>query len=129
MRFCSRRVLFALLLACPLSSATADQKLKNPIPSTPASIAAGQQLYQKYCRFCHGPTGDGQSNMAPKGMQPSNLIDAVWDRGSADGDIFTVIQDGAAPKFEMKGLKGKINERDTWHLVNYVRSLSQGAKD
>jgi hypothetical protein len=23
----------------------------------------------------------------------------------------------------MKGLKGKISEQDTWHLVNYVRSL------
>lgn len=111
------------------TAAMAGQKLKNPVSATPTSVAAGQQLYQKYCRFCHGETGNGQGPMIPKGVTPSNLIDATWDRGSTDGDIFTVIQEGAAPKFEMKGLKGKLSDQDTWNLVNYVRSLSQAGKD
>jgi cytochrome c len=98
-------------------------KLKNPVPANAASISAGQQLYSKYCRFCHGATGAGDSPSAPKDMKPSNLTDATWDRGSSDGEIFTVIQEGAGPDFKMKGLKGKISDQDTWHLVNYVRSL------
>ena len=60
-------------------------------------------------------------------MKPSNLTDATWDRGSTDGEIFIVIQEGAGPEYKMKGLKGKIGDQDTWHLVNYVRSLG-GAK-
>jgi cytochrome c len=103
-------------------------KLKNPVGATSASIASGQQLYQKYCRFCHGATGQGDSPSAPKDMKPSNLTDAVWDRGSTDGEIFAVIQEGAGPDFKMKGLKGKLSEQDTWHLVNYVRSLSSASK-
>ena len=98
-------------------------KLKNPVASNAASVASGQQLFQKYCRFCHGATGKGDSAMAPKDMTPSNLADATWDRGSSDGEIFVVIQEGAGPDFKMKGLKGKVSDTDTWHLVNYVRSL------
>lgn len=101
-------------------------KMKNPVASNAASITAGQGLYQKYCRFCHGTTGAGDSPSAPKDMKPSNLTDATWDRGSTDGEIFVVIQEGAGPDYKMKGLKGKISDQDTWHLVNYVRSL--GAK-
>ncbi|MGE0460816.1 MAG: c-type cytochrome [Vicinamibacterales bacterium] len=105
----------------------AAAKLKNPVASNAASIATGQQLYQKYCRFCHGATGRGDSPSAPKDMKPSNLADATWDRGSTDGEIFVVIQEGAGPDYKMKGLKGKVSDQDTWHLVNYVRSLG-GAK-
>jgi putative copper resistance protein D len=102
-------------------------KLKNPVPSNAASLSTGQQLFQKYCRFCHGATGAGDSPSAPKDMKPSNLTDDTWDRGSTDGEIFIVIQEGAGPEYKMKGLKGKVSDQDTWHIVNYVRSLG-GAK-
>ena len=99
------------------------KKTKSPVPSSPTSIEAGSQLFQKYCRFCHGNTGKGDSPMAPKTMQPSNLTDATWTRGSSEGEIFWIIQNGAPPKYDMKGLKGKISDTDTWNLVNFVRSL------
>jgi cytochrome c len=103
-------------------------KMKNPVESSPASIKTGQQLYQKYCRFCHGTTGLGDGAQAPKDVKPSNLTDGTWDRGSSDGEIFVVIQEGAGPDYKMKGLKGKLTEQDTWHLVNYVRSLASASK-
>ena len=103
-------------------------KMKNPVAANAASVSTGQQLYTKYCRFCHGTTGKADSPAAPKDMKPSNLSDATWDRGSSDGEIFVVIQEGAGPEFKMKGLKGKLSDQDTWHLVNYVRSLSSAAK-
>jgi cytochrome c5 len=103
-------------------------KLRNPVPANAASITAGEQLFRKYCRVCHGATGRGDSPAAPKDMTPSNLTDATWDRGSSDGEIFVVIQEGAGPDFKMKGLKGKIADQDSWHLVNFVRSLSSVKK-
>jgi len=103
-------------------------KLKNPVAATSASIAAGKALYGKYCRFCHGATGKGDSATAPKDMKPADLTDAKWDRGSTDGEIFVVIQEGAGPLFQMKGLKGKISDQDTWHIVNFTRTLGSGAK-
>jgi mono/diheme cytochrome c family protein len=102
----------------------ADAKsMKAAFPSSPAAIEAGKVLFTKYCRFCHGNTGAGDSTMAPKTMKPSNLTDKEWVRGSSEGEIFWVIQNGAPPKYEMKGNKGKISDADTWNLVHYVRSL------
>jgi mono/diheme cytochrome c family protein len=99
------------------------RKLKNPVPPTPESVAAGQALFQKNCRFCHNADAKGNGPMAPKDTHPSDLTDAKWDRGSTDGEIFAVIQNGAGPKFDMKGYKGKISDTDTWNIVNYLRSL------
>ena len=109
--------------ARPAAVPAEAKKTKNPVASSPASIDAGSQLFQKYCRFCHGNTGKGDSATAPKTMQPSNLTDTVWDRGSSEGEMFWIIQNGAPPKYDMKGLKGKISDTDTWKLVNFVRSL------
>ena len=80
------------------------------------------------CAFCHGKDATGNGPLAPKGTTPSNLIDANWDRGETDGEIFLVARDGAGPKFEMKGLKGKISDQDLWNVVNYLRSIGPRGK-
>ena len=132
-----RHVSAVLLALCVSASATIaltaqnpggspeGKKLKNPVAATPASITAGQQTFQKMCAFCHGKDASGKGSMAPKTMTPpSNLTDGTWDRGASDGEIFLVMQHGAGPKFEMKGLKGKVPDPDLWNVVNYLRSLN-----
>ncbi len=104
----------------------AAAKMKNPVPSNAGSIASGQALYQKQCRMCHGATGKADT-AAAKTMGASDLTDATWARGNSDGEMFVVIQEGAGPEFKMKGFKGKLSDIDTWHVINYVKSLS-GAK-
>ena len=107
----------------------AGKKLKNPVPANAASIEAGSKTYQKMCAFCHGKDAAGNGPMAPKGMTPPpSLIDAKWDRGSTDGEIFLVLRDGAGPKFEMKGYQGKLPDQELWHVVNYLRSLASKSK-
>jgi mono/diheme cytochrome c family protein len=101
------------------------RKMKNPVPATPESIAAGQQTFQKYCKFCHGADAKGNGPMAPKDTHPSDLTDDKWDRGSSDGEIFVVISEGAGPKFQMKGFKSKLTAQEMWNVVNYLRSLHQ----
>jgi len=114
--------------AGPAAVPAEAKKMKAAFASSPAAIEAGKVLFTKYCRFCHGNTGAGDSTMAPKTMKPSNLADPTWDRGGSEGEIFWVIQNGAPPKYEMKGLKGKISDADTWNLVHYVRSLGGAPK-
>ena len=103
-------------------------KLKNPVKSTPASIAAGKVAYGKYCKFCHGDDAKGNGPLAPKGTNPPNLIDAEWSHGSTDGEIFTNIKDGIGPKFDMKPMKAKMMDPDIWNVVNYLRSLGPKGK-
>ncbi len=109
--------------ARPAAVPAEAKKMKAAVASSPAAIAAGKQLFAKYCRFCHGNTGAGDSTMAPKDMKPSNLTDTTWTRGSSEGEIFWIIQNGAPPEYQMKPLKGKISDADTWNLVHFVRSL------
>ena len=45
------------------------KKMKNPVPSSPASIKAGQALFTKNCRFCHGADAKGDGPMAPEGTR------------------------------------------------------------
>jgi len=89
-------------------------KLVNPVAVTPESLAAGEKTYQRYCRGCHGKLGGG-------GLGPS-LIDATWDHGGTDGEIFTAIQKGLGPR--MEAWDDRIDATETWNLVNYIRSLA-----
>ena len=101
----------------------AGKKMKNPVPSSPQSVAAGQAVFAKNCGFCHGADAKGDGPMAPKDSHPPNLIDATWDHGSTDGDIFLVVRDGLGPDSKMKGVKGRIGDTDIWNVINYLRSL------
>ena len=126
-----RRVSFALIsVFLPVWAAVASAqgnpeaaKMKNPVAPTAESIAAGKAAYTKNCRFCHGNDAKGNGPMAPQDTHPADLTDAKWDRGSSDGEIFAVIRDGAGPKFDMKGYKGKMADTDIWNVVNYLRSI------
>jgi mono/diheme cytochrome c family protein len=104
----------------------AAAKLKNPVPASAASIAAGRKLYDRHCSECHGDTGKGDG-MAGEGLdeRPSNLTDAEWEHGSTDGEMFVVVRDGAGPKSEMKSFAKKIPARQIWDVINFVRTLNR----
>ena len=98
-------------------------KLKNPVPVSAASIAAGQTLYHKQCAGCHGDTGKGDGAMGEElNPTPSNLADADWKHGSTDGEILTVIRDGVKST-GMKAHGRKMTTHQLWDVVNYVRSI------
>ena len=106
--------------------------MKNPVEPTPKSIAAGKNVYEKYCAECHGATGNGVSEKAKTlaeaaEAKPSDLTDDKWDHGSTDGEIFVNIRDGVGVKGAMKGLNGRpgISDTDMWNVVNYVRTLKR----
>src|SRR5215831_4044685 len=126
-------VSLAFLTACSAGgsiSPIAARAMKNPVESTPQSIASGKKVYDKYCANCHGEKGDGSGEKAatltaagqPK---PSDLTDDKWDHGSTDGEIFVNIRDGVGTRGAMNGLNGRpgVSDTDMWNIVNYVRSL------
>ncbi len=100
-------------------------KLKSPVKSTPAAIAAGKALYDKSCAGCHGATGKGDGKMAASitGAKPSDMTDATWKHGASDGEIFTVVRDGVK-QTGMRGFASRLKPEDIWNVVIYLRTLA-----
>ena len=94
------------------------------VPPTPASVAAGQQLYLKNCASCHGRTGDGGPGNDLIPAAPS-LIDDQWDHGASDKDVFDSIKNGVAPDFNMVPFKDKLKDDEIWNVVSYLRSIAK----
>ena len=105
--------------------ATDAAKMKNPVKPTAESIAAGKTAYNKYCKFCHNEDGTGNGALAPKDTHPPNLVDAKWDHGATDGEIYTNIKNGVPPDFNMVPFKDRLKDDDIWNLVNYIRSIKK----
>jgi cbb3-type cytochrome c oxidase subunit III len=105
----------------------AAQKLKNPVPSDAASVEAGKVLFKRYCASCHGPNAKGDGGMALSGGTPSDLTDETWDYGSTDGEIFVAIRDGVSA--DMLAYKDKLNEKQIWQIVNFLRSIGPKSKE
>ena len=105
--------------------------LKNPVPATPASIAAGKAAYDASCAACHGNRAQGAVKAKlmisiieeQGGKQPPDLIDDQWDYGSSDGEIYAVMKRGLPPTM-MPGFGGAIPDDDLWSIVNYLRTLA-----
>jgi mono/diheme cytochrome c family protein/glucose/arabinose dehydrogenase len=105
--------------------------LRNPVPSSPASLAAGKAAYDANCAGCHGNRAQGAEKAGTPisiiqelgGKQPPDLTDAVFDHGATDGEIYTVIKKGLPPTM-MAGWDGVVSDADTWSLVNYLRALA-----
>jgi mono/diheme cytochrome c family protein len=104
-------------------------KLKNPVTANATSIAAGQKLYVKQCAVCHGDTGKGDGKMGEEMIpKPADFTDDDWKHGSSDGEIFTLIRNGAKGT-GMKAYSRKLTTHEIWDLVNYIRSIGPAKGD
>jgi cbb3-type cytochrome c oxidase subunit III len=103
------------------------QKLKNPELKNAETIEAGKKLYARHCASCHGPQGKGDGGMALAGGTPSDLTDETWDYGSTDGEIFVAIRDGVSA--DMLAYQDKLNDKQIWQVVTFIRSLAPKGKD
>jgi cbb3-type cytochrome c oxidase subunit III len=97
------------------------QRLKNPLPNDAETVEAGKKLYQRHCASCHGKGAKGDGGMSLSGGTPSDLTDETWDYGSTDGEIFVAIRDGVSA--DMLAYKEKLDEKQIWQVVTFLRSL------
>jgi mono/diheme cytochrome c family protein len=106
--------------------------LKNPVPPTATNIKAGQRVYDQNCRQCHGVRGKGDGTLAPTNPKPADFTDDKWDHGSTDGEIYTLILNGAPPRpgqkeSEMKPMKGTLMPTQIWQVINFIRTFGPKA--
>jgi len=101
---------------------TQDQakELRSPVRYSKQSIARGRITFSRNCTACHGADGKAQLDLVGNA---TDLTDPkVWQSGTAEGQIFRSIRDGAGNG--MAPFKTQLHEeRDIWDLVNFIRSL------
>jgi mono/diheme cytochrome c family protein len=96
---------------------------KNPVATTPASLAAGRRLFREHCQRCHGPQGQGNGSDAdPKYKARMDLTDAARGDRNPDGVVFHKIWSGRE-KPKMPAFKDKLTAEQAWTLVGFVQSL------
>lgn len=100
-------------------------KVKNPVAMSPESVAAGEALYMKRCRGCHGRDATGGPPKEAGDHEASNLVDDKYDHGGTDGEIFHVIRNGVPPELVMEPWDDRLSETDTWNIINFLRSLQK----
>lgn len=106
--------------------------LVNPVSADEASLARGEELYNRYCVVCHGPEGIGtEAYVLEKwpALAAYNLAGETV-QSYPDGYIYGMIRVGRGL---MPQYGHQITHFDRWNVVNYVRHLqdqynqSQGA--
>jgi mono/diheme cytochrome c family protein len=92
---------------------------QNPIEKSKGSINFGKELYTQFCADCHGKSLDGNGpTVGDLKTKPPHLMQRV--KHHSDGDFFWKIQHG---KGEMPSFKEDLQEKEIWHIINYIKSL------
>jgi mono/diheme cytochrome c family protein len=107
-----------------LATPAGARELKNPYPSTKASMAEAREHFVEHCSSCHGIDGRGETVIG------RNLYPKVPDMAAAetqeltDGELFYITSNGV----RFTGMPAWGNEdspESIWALVAFIRRLPQ----
>lgn len=100
-----------------------NKDAKNPLPSTPRTIADGKEAFSHYCVACHGL--DGQNTGVPFADRMSPPIPSLASpdvQRYTDGQLKWVIDYGIFPS-GMPASKGMLSDEEIWSIVVFLRHL------
>jgi mono/diheme cytochrome c family protein len=72
--------------------------------------------------LCHGKEGAGDGDTAVELKLNAKDLRGPAVHGMTNEEIYKVISKGKKP---MLGEEGRLDEREIWNVVNYVRSLGK----
>ncbi len=98
---------------------TQEPELKNPVPSTAASLAEGKALFETNCLICHGQTSAERGLVGKKLVPPPPGLDHDMVKGLSDSTIFKAITFGFG---RMPAFQDKLMPQERWNLVNFLRT-------
>jgi mono/diheme cytochrome c family protein len=103
----------------------AAKTLANPVPASPAGLAAAKFVYSDRCARCHGEQGNGDGPDASMYKTPPGVLSDARAMGQqTDGEIYWKIGEGRRP---MPGFEKELSDEQRWQLVNFIRSLAKAA--
>lgn len=111
----------------------AGKELTNPIALDAKTLAEGKELYEMFCKHCHGGKGDGKGSIKHPvyGAVPSYADNVAPRRSGApmnemnSGQIFHTITFGLNA---MGPHASQLTQEERWKIVHYVHELQKGSK-
>jgi mono/diheme cytochrome c family protein len=98
------------------------QPATTPVPSSPASIQRGQQLFSITCQVCHGKQGNGLSPLSAYFKPPPADLTGDKVQSMTDAQIYVVISQGFNV---MPSMAENLAPSERWDVINYVRTLKK----
>jgi copper transport protein len=93
----------------------------NPFVPDEKSIAIGQAAYASVCSACHGEGGIGDGPAAGSLYPPPASL-PVHVPLHTQGELFEIIRVGVVGT-AMDPVSEDLSDDETWHLINYIRTL------
>ena len=107
-----------------------------PEPSTVASVAQGEELYDVYCEVCHG-YGNVKGTVMQTGRFPDNIIGRmptqttlqVWPLGLTYKAIRYGKMGPDGVTSHMPSYGWAMNEQEMWSIIHYLRQTTMPPVD
>lgn len=114
---------------------TYKKEVSGKIPETSDSIAAGKEIYEKRCYYCHGITGDGNGPAAPRlDPKPRNFTRNEYKIRSTgpgvlptDEDLFRIITSGV--EGSAMPFWSTLTAAERWQVIHYIKTFNKDFKD
>jgi mono/diheme cytochrome c family protein len=100
-----------------------NRTLRNPLATTPQTLADGREAFTHYCVACHGM--DGQNTGVPFAETMSPPVPSLASpeiQSYTDGQLKWVIDNGIWPS-GMPASRGTLSDEEIWSIVIYLRHL------
>lgn len=105
--------------ATPEDAERAGRELTSPEPTSAATVAEGQVLYETFCLVCHGLHGQGDGPLVPRIPNPP-AYSSVRVRQMAPGQLFHVMTFGSG---RMPSYASQVSPAERWKIAAYVQTL------
>ena len=113
---------------------TYKKEVSGKIPETSEAIAAGKDIYEKKCYYCHGIKGDGNGSAAPRlDPKPRNFTRNEFKIRSTglgtlptDEDLFRIITSGVEGSAMPFWSTLTVEER--WQVIYYIKTFNKDFK-
>ena len=105
----------------------AGEELSNPLAAEDADDGRAAEMYDIYCRVCHGVAGAGDGSVGLKyNPQPMDLT-LPYVQQQTDGQLYYTITHGGVI---MPSYRFAMPSEDRWRIVQYLRTglLEEAAK-
>ena len=110
----------------------AGNELNNPLELNSQTLEEGKQLYEMFCKHCHGVKGDGKGSIShPLYSGVPSYADKLAPRRTGasmselkDGNIYHAITFGLNA---MGPHASQLTQEERWKIVQYVNVLQKGS--